>query len=84
MSYYAIIALVQTAYVILQISISFSSTASAKTRYAVEHVHFWLPTMYQTKQHNLICSPITDIKIIKNLFQKFQRSSLRYVSCGNP
>lgn len=48
MSYYAVIALVQTAYVILQISISFSSTASAKTRYAVEHVHFWLPTMYQT------------------------------------
>lgn len=49
MSYYAIIALVPTAYVILQILISFSSTASAKTRYAVEHVHFWLPTMYSNR-----------------------------------
>lgn len=42
MSHYAIIARVPTAYVILHILQFFSSTASAKTRYAVQHVHFRL------------------------------------------
>lgn len=42
MSHYAIIARVPIAYVILHILQFFSSTASAKTRYAVEHIHFRL------------------------------------------